>query len=68
MARRPLVLQTARLELRPLTLDDLDDMASLLGDAEALRLWGAPSTVKEHLIGSTGASRGTRPMASGDAP
>ena len=42
MARRPLVLQTARLELRPLTLDDLDDMASMLGDAEALRLWGAP--------------------------
>jgi RimJ/RimL family protein N-acetyltransferase len=42
MARRPLVLQTARLELRPLTLEDLDDMASMLGDAEALRLWGAP--------------------------
>lgn len=35
-------LETARLILRPLELDDLDAMASLLGDAEALTLWGAP--------------------------
>lgn len=35
-------LETHRLELRPLTLDDLDDLASMLGDAEALRLWGGP--------------------------
>lgn len=35
-------LETERLILRPLALDDLDDMASLLGDAEALSLWGDP--------------------------
>lgn len=35
-------LETDRLELRPLTLGDLDDVASMLGDAEALRLWGGP--------------------------
>jgi RimJ/RimL family protein N-acetyltransferase len=34
-----LTLQTERLTLRPLTLDDLDAMATLLGDAEALVLW-----------------------------
>lgn len=34
------VLETERLTLRPLTLDDLDEMATLLGDAEALVLWG----------------------------
>lgn len=36
------VLQTERLTLRPLALDDLDEMATLLGDAEALVLWGGP--------------------------
>ncbi|HEX6263521.1 MAG TPA: GNAT family N-acetyltransferase [Actinomycetota bacterium] len=35
-------LETERLVLRPLTLRDLDDMASLLGDAEALTFWGSP--------------------------
>jgi RimJ/RimL family protein N-acetyltransferase len=35
-------LETERLELRPLTLRDLDDMTSMLGDAEALRFWGEP--------------------------
>lgn len=35
-------LETERLELRPLALEDLDDVASMLGDAEALRLWGGP--------------------------
>jgi [ribosomal protein S5]-alanine N-acetyltransferase len=34
------VLETERLTLRPLTLDDLDEMATLLGDAKALVLWG----------------------------
>lgn len=38
----PLHLETKRLGLRPLALDDLDDVASLLGDAEALRFWGGP--------------------------
>lgn len=33
-------LETDRLELRPLTFDDLDDLASMFGDAEALRFWG----------------------------
>jgi len=37
-----LTLQTERLTLRPLTLGDLDEMATLLGDAEALVLWGGP--------------------------
>jgi len=35
-------LETDRLELRALVLDDLDAMASMLGDAEALTLWGRP--------------------------
>src|SRR3990172_4784266 len=35
-----LILQTERLVLRALTLEDLDEMAALLGDAEALVLWG----------------------------
>jgi RimJ/RimL family protein N-acetyltransferase len=35
-------LTTDRLELRPLALDDLDALASLLGDAEALTYWGGP--------------------------
>jgi ribosomal-protein-alanine N-acetyltransferase len=35
-------IETQRLLLRPLTLDDLDAMAVLLGDAEALELWGGP--------------------------
>jgi [ribosomal protein S5]-alanine N-acetyltransferase len=45
MIRGPLPetrLETERLVLRPLALSDLDDMASLLGDAEALTLWGDP--------------------------
>lgn len=35
-------LETKRLLLRPLALADLDDMASLLGDGEALTFWGPP--------------------------
>ena len=35
-------LETDRLVLRPLAFDDLEAMASLLGDAEALVLWGEP--------------------------
>ncbi len=37
-----LELQTARLTLRPLRLEDLEEMCALLGDAEALALWGDP--------------------------
>jgi RimJ/RimL family protein N-acetyltransferase len=35
-------LLTERLDLRPLDPEDLDPMAALLGDAEALALWGEP--------------------------
>jgi len=35
-----LPLQTERLALRPLRIEDLDEMATLLGDQEALVLWG----------------------------
>ena len=35
-------LETVRLTLRPLRDDDLDELCSLLGDAHALELWGAP--------------------------
>jgi RimJ/RimL family protein N-acetyltransferase len=37
-----LFLRTQRLELRPLNLDDLDDLAVMLGDREALSHWGEP--------------------------
>jgi ribosomal-protein-alanine N-acetyltransferase len=41
-------LETDRLELRALSLDDLDEMASmLLGDAEALIYWGSPLSREE---------------------
>ena len=40
-------LETERLELRGLTFDDLDDVTSMLGDAEALVQWGAPLTRAE---------------------
>jgi RimJ/RimL family protein N-acetyltransferase len=35
-------LETRRLTLRPLCDDDLDDICLLLGDTDALALWGAP--------------------------
>jgi RimJ/RimL family protein N-acetyltransferase len=35
-------LRTERLILRPLVPDDLDAMAALLGDRDALTLWGEP--------------------------
>lgn len=35
-------LETERLTLRPLHPDDLDEMATLLDDADALALWGDP--------------------------
>jgi RimJ/RimL family protein N-acetyltransferase len=41
-AKPSLHLETDRLVLRPLSLGDLDEMATLLGDAEALTLWGDP--------------------------
>lgn len=34
--------KTLRLGLRPLSLDDLDDLAEMLGDREALSHWGEP--------------------------
>lgn len=42
MATRPPQLQTRRLTLRPLERGDLDAIAALLGDAEALEHWGPP--------------------------
>ncbi|MDH3261583.1 MAG: GNAT family N-acetyltransferase [Acidimicrobiia bacterium] len=36
------VLETVRLTLRPLRFDDLDMVAPMLADTEALKLWGAP--------------------------
>jgi [ribosomal protein S5]-alanine N-acetyltransferase len=35
-------LETRRLTLRPLCEDDLDEMCLLLGDGDALALWGVP--------------------------
>jgi ribosomal-protein-alanine N-acetyltransferase len=40
-------LMTPRLELRALVFDDLDALASLLGDAAALTYWGPPLTRNE---------------------
>jgi len=40
-------IETERLTLRPLAMSDLDDMATLLGDAEGLRLWGPPLDLDE---------------------
>jgi ribosomal-protein-alanine N-acetyltransferase len=37
-------LKTVRLELRALTFGDLDELASMLADAEALTYWGPPLT------------------------
>ena len=37
-------LTTRRLALRALTYDDLDALASMLGDAKALTYWGSPLT------------------------
>ena len=42
MGASALHLETERLALRPLRLGDLDEMAALLGDAEALARWGDP--------------------------
>ena len=38
---------TSRLTFRELTLDDLDDMAALLGDAEVMRYYDHPKTRDE---------------------
>jgi len=35
-------IETDRLTLRPLAMSDLDEMATLLGDADALAFWGNP--------------------------
>jgi len=40
-------LETDRLELRPLTLGDLDEIASMLSDAEGLIHWGPPLSREE---------------------
>ena len=40
-------MRTDHLELRPLALDDLDELASMLGDAEALLHWGPPLSREE---------------------
>jgi RimJ/RimL family protein N-acetyltransferase len=40
-------LTTRRLALRALTYDDLDALASMLGDAAALAYWGSPLTRNE---------------------
>ena len=40
-------LDTPRLELRPLSFDDLDDLASMLGDEEGLLHWGTPLSRQE---------------------
>jgi hypothetical protein len=58
-------LETPRLELRALTLDDLDDVASMLGDAEGLIHC---STGKNPARGSKRTSGDTRATASGAAP
>jgi len=42
MAAARLHLETERLVLRPLRADDLDEIATLLGDEEGLLRWGAP--------------------------
>jgi hypothetical protein len=60
-------LTTDRLELRPLALDDLDGMASMLGDGEALRPWGSRWTATARVAGSSATSRATRPTGSGGA-
>jgi RimJ/RimL family protein N-acetyltransferase len=36
------ILHTARLRLRPLTLDDLDDMCAIWSDLETMRYYPAP--------------------------
>jgi len=41
------VITTARLLLRELTLDDLDEMAGLLGDPEVMRYYPRPKTRDE---------------------
>ena len=41
------VLRTARLDLREMNDDDLDDMAALLGDAEVMRYYPRPRTRDE---------------------
>ncbi|MGW9414613.1 GNAT family N-acetyltransferase [Arthrobacter cupressi] len=38
------VLETARLRLRPMTDDDLEQMSALLGDSEVMRYYPAPKT------------------------
>ena len=40
-------LSTERLELRPLALADLDDLASMLGDPVGMAGWPAPLTYEE---------------------
>jgi len=48
--RRPVTelrLETDRLELQALTLGDLDELASMLADAESLTYWGPPLSREE---------------------
>jgi len=41
------VLETARLRLRPMTDDDLEEMSAMLGDPEVMRYYPAPKTRAE---------------------
>jgi RimJ/RimL family protein N-acetyltransferase len=47
MENEHLVIQTERLLLRPLAESDLDQMITLLGDEEALVMWGGALTPDE---------------------
>jgi [ribosomal protein S5]-alanine N-acetyltransferase len=46
----PSLLETERLRLRPYTLDDLDDLAGILGDVETMRYYARPFTRDEALL------------------
>ena len=41
------VLRTERLELRPLCLEDLEELAAMLGDPVGMAAWPAPLTLEE---------------------
>jgi RimJ/RimL family protein N-acetyltransferase len=45
-----IILETSRLALREMTLDDLDFMAALIGDPETMRFWTRPFTRDEAVV------------------
>ncbi|MHB8875691.1 MAG: GNAT family N-acetyltransferase [Myxococcaceae bacterium] len=47
MARPRVVLETERLTLREMNLDDLDAVAAMLADPEVMRFWPRPQTREE---------------------